>query len=145
MPLSGRRIQQPGQFYGVHSIAVDSKGNIYTTETYEGKTHSEIRLQGHRQRAGRRARLTLAEARKLTGSTRTLRTLTLVDMACPAGLDQTAGSPDRRGPRRSFSNATRSKDCPASTASRPCASLGCHRTGRFVKRQLNGPQGWDEY
>ena len=29
--------RQPGQFYGVHSIAVDSKGNIFTTETYEGK------------------------------------------------------------------------------------------------------------
>ncbi len=29
--------RQPGQFYGVHSIAVDSKGNLYTTETYEGK------------------------------------------------------------------------------------------------------------
>ena len=29
--------RQPGQFYGVHSIATDSKGNIYTTETYEGK------------------------------------------------------------------------------------------------------------
>ncbi|MDH3227649.1 MAG: hypothetical protein OEM67_11255, partial [Thermoleophilia bacterium] len=29
--------RQPGQFYGVHSIAVDSQGNIYTTETYEGK------------------------------------------------------------------------------------------------------------
>jgi hypothetical protein len=27
----------PGQFYGVHSIAIDSKGNLYTTETYEGK------------------------------------------------------------------------------------------------------------
>jgi hypothetical protein len=27
----------PGQFYGVHSIATDSKGNVYTTETYEGK------------------------------------------------------------------------------------------------------------
>ena len=26
-----------GQFYGNHSIAVDSKGNVYTTETYEGK------------------------------------------------------------------------------------------------------------
>jgi DNA-binding beta-propeller fold protein YncE len=25
-----------GEFYGVHSIAVDSKGNIYTTETYQG-------------------------------------------------------------------------------------------------------------
>jgi DNA-binding beta-propeller fold protein YncE len=29
--------RQPGQFYGVHSIATDSAGNIYTTETYEGK------------------------------------------------------------------------------------------------------------
>ena len=29
--------RQPGQFYGVHSIATDSKGNVYTTETYEGK------------------------------------------------------------------------------------------------------------
>jgi DNA-binding beta-propeller fold protein YncE len=27
----------PGAFYAVHSIATDSKGNIYTTETYEGK------------------------------------------------------------------------------------------------------------
>ncbi len=29
--------RQPGQFYAVHSIATDSTGNIYTTETYEGK------------------------------------------------------------------------------------------------------------
>lgn len=28
--------RQPGQFYGVHNIATDSKGNIYTTETYTG-------------------------------------------------------------------------------------------------------------
>src|SRR5262249_23525048 len=28
--------RQPGQFYGVHSIAIDSKGNLYTTETWEG-------------------------------------------------------------------------------------------------------------
>jgi DNA-binding beta-propeller fold protein YncE len=27
----------PGQFYGVGSIGVDSKGNVYTGETYEGK------------------------------------------------------------------------------------------------------------
>ena len=33
----GRGGRQPGEFYGVHSIAVDSKGNLYTTETYEGK------------------------------------------------------------------------------------------------------------
>jgi DNA-binding beta-propeller fold protein YncE len=29
--------RQPGEFYGVHSIATDSKGNIYTTETYRGQ------------------------------------------------------------------------------------------------------------
>jgi len=29
--------RQPGQFFAVHSIATDSAGNIYTTETYEGK------------------------------------------------------------------------------------------------------------
>ncbi|MEX1256847.1 MAG: hypothetical protein WEG36_04430 [Gemmatimonadota bacterium] len=29
--------RQPGQFFGVHSIATDSQGTIYTTETYEGK------------------------------------------------------------------------------------------------------------
>ena len=29
--------RQPGQFFGVHSIATDSLGNVYTTETFEGK------------------------------------------------------------------------------------------------------------
>ena len=29
--------RQPGQFFGVHSIATDSSGNLYTTETFEGK------------------------------------------------------------------------------------------------------------
>jgi DNA-binding beta-propeller fold protein YncE len=29
--------RQPGQFYAVHSIAADSKGNLYTTETYRGQ------------------------------------------------------------------------------------------------------------
>ena len=28
--------RQPGQFYGVHNVAVDSQGNLYTTETYNG-------------------------------------------------------------------------------------------------------------
>ncbi len=28
--------RQPGQFYGVHSVAVDSKGNIYTGEVDAG-------------------------------------------------------------------------------------------------------------
>ncbi len=27
--------RQPGQFFAVHSIATDAKGNIYTAETYE--------------------------------------------------------------------------------------------------------------
>jgi len=27
----------PGQFYSIHSIAIDSKGNLYTTETYQGR------------------------------------------------------------------------------------------------------------
>jgi DNA-binding beta-propeller fold protein YncE len=29
--------RQPGQFFAVHSIATDSKGNLFTTETYEGR------------------------------------------------------------------------------------------------------------
>ena len=29
--------RQPGQFYGAHSIATDSRGNIYTTETAQGR------------------------------------------------------------------------------------------------------------
>src|SRR5438477_6092855 len=38
--------RQPGQFYGVHSIATDSKGNIYTTETYEGKRLQRFLAKG---------------------------------------------------------------------------------------------------
>jgi DNA-binding beta-propeller fold protein YncE len=38
--------RQPGEFYGVHSIAVDSKGNIYTTETYEGKRIQKFNYKG---------------------------------------------------------------------------------------------------
>jgi DNA-binding beta-propeller fold protein YncE len=38
--------RQPGQFYGVHSIAIDSKGNLYTTETYEGKRLQRFMLKG---------------------------------------------------------------------------------------------------
>jgi DNA-binding beta-propeller fold protein YncE len=29
--------RQPGTFFGLHSIAIDSRGNLYTTETWEGK------------------------------------------------------------------------------------------------------------
>jgi len=30
----------------VHSIAADSKGNLFTTETYRGQRVQKIRLQG---------------------------------------------------------------------------------------------------
>ncbi len=38
--------RQPGQFFAVHSIATDSKGNIYTTETYEGKRIQKFAYKG---------------------------------------------------------------------------------------------------
>jgi DNA-binding beta-propeller fold protein YncE len=38
--------RQPGEFYGVHSVAVDSKGNIYTTETFEGKRVQKFVYKG---------------------------------------------------------------------------------------------------
>ena len=38
--------RQPGQFFGVHSIATDSQGNIYTTETYEGKRVQKFVYKG---------------------------------------------------------------------------------------------------
>ena len=40
--------RQPGLFYAVHSIATDSEGNIYTTETYEGKRVQKFVYQGLR-------------------------------------------------------------------------------------------------
>jgi DNA-binding beta-propeller fold protein YncE len=38
--------RMPGQFYGVHSIAIDSKGNLYTTETWEGKRLQKFVYKG---------------------------------------------------------------------------------------------------
>jgi DNA-binding beta-propeller fold protein YncE len=38
--------RMPGQFYGVGSIAVDSKGNVYTGETYEGKRVQKFVYRG---------------------------------------------------------------------------------------------------
>ncbi|MFH1268914.1 MAG: hypothetical protein ABIK89_24575, partial [Planctomycetota bacterium] len=35
-----------GQFYGPHSLAVDSKGNLYVTETYEGKRVQKFAYTG---------------------------------------------------------------------------------------------------
>ena len=49
--------RQPGEFYGVHSIATDSKGNIYTTETYRGQRVQKFVYKGmapgHEERSGR--------------------------------------------------------------------------------------------
>lgn len=38
--------RQPGLFFAVHSIATDSQGNIYTTETYEGKRVQKFLFRG---------------------------------------------------------------------------------------------------
>ena len=38
--------RQPGLFFAVHSIATDSEGNIYTTETYEGKRIQKFTYMG---------------------------------------------------------------------------------------------------
>ena len=40
--------RQPGQFFGVHNIATDSQGNIYTTETWEGKRLQRFLYKGLR-------------------------------------------------------------------------------------------------
>jgi DNA-binding beta-propeller fold protein YncE len=38
--------RNPGQFYAVHNLATDSKGNIYTVETYEGKRLQKFVYKG---------------------------------------------------------------------------------------------------
>ena len=38
--------RQPGEFYAVHSIATDSKGNIFTTETYRGQRMQKFVYHG---------------------------------------------------------------------------------------------------
>ena len=38
--------RQPGEFYGVHSLATDSKGNLYTTETYRGQRVQKFVFKG---------------------------------------------------------------------------------------------------
>ena len=55
--------RQPGQFFAVHSIATDSKGNLYTTETYEGRRLQKFVYKGIgavteliRARSGQRSR-----------------------------------------------------------------------------------------
>jgi DNA-binding beta-propeller fold protein YncE len=38
--------RQPGQFYAVHSVATDSKGNLFTTETYRGQRLQKFVYKG---------------------------------------------------------------------------------------------------
>jgi DNA-binding beta-propeller fold protein YncE len=38
--------RQPGQFFAVHSIVTDSTGNIFTTETYEGRRLQRFNFKG---------------------------------------------------------------------------------------------------
>ena len=38
--------RQPGQFYAVHSVATDSKGNLFTTETYRGQRVQKFEYKG---------------------------------------------------------------------------------------------------
>jgi hypothetical protein len=38
--------RQPGMFFGVHSIVTDSRGNIFTTETYTGKRVQKFVYKG---------------------------------------------------------------------------------------------------
>ena len=38
--------RQPGEWFAVHSIATDSRGNLYTTETYEGKRVQKFVAKG---------------------------------------------------------------------------------------------------
>jgi hypothetical protein len=46
LTMFGEGGRQPGQWFAVHSIATDSRGNIYTTETYEGKRLQKFVYKG---------------------------------------------------------------------------------------------------
>jgi hypothetical protein len=46
LTMFGAGGRQPGQFFAVHSIVTDSSGNIFTTETYEGKRLQKFRYMG---------------------------------------------------------------------------------------------------
>lgn len=45
--------RQPGQFFGVHNLATDSKGNLYTAETYTGARVQRFIFKGLAPAAGR--------------------------------------------------------------------------------------------
>jgi len=48
MYVLGEGGRQAGMFYGTHSIVSDSRGNFYTTETYEGKRVQKFAYRGMR-------------------------------------------------------------------------------------------------
>ena len=42
----GKGGHYPGEWYSLHSIATDSKGNLYTTETYQGRRLQRFLYKG---------------------------------------------------------------------------------------------------
>ena len=46
MSKLGRNGRQAGQFHWIHNLAVDSKGNIYTTEVDTGKRAQKFLFKG---------------------------------------------------------------------------------------------------
>ena len=42
----GKGGHYPGEWYSLHNIATDSKGNLYTVETYQGRRAAALPLQG---------------------------------------------------------------------------------------------------
>ena len=44
----GKGGHYPGQWYSLHNIAVDTKGNLYTVETYQGRRAAAVPEQGPR-------------------------------------------------------------------------------------------------
>ena len=53
----GKGGHYPGEWYSLHNIATDSKGNLYTVETYQGRRLQRFLYKGHgtcaREAAGR--------------------------------------------------------------------------------------------
>ena len=54
----------PGQFYATHNVSLDSKGNLYTVETYTGARVQKFSLKGHGRRS-RSLRATITKLRHL--------------------------------------------------------------------------------
>ena len=104
--------RQPGQFFGVHSIATDSKGNIYTTETYEGKRLQKFVYKGVRP-VTKPTRRALAGAPALAPGSVLARAL---PVARPPTSSRTSSAPSGRPRRR--------RCCPGRPRPRPprCSS-----------------------